>query len=103
MDLYYTAVDRQHIRRYVRVRDRLLPPSLREWSPRDHLAFFVSDLVNQASRRTRTTRTDCSRRSWRWSGDQATPSRVLGHGAYFVGRRFGNDRRHKGRRVHLTG
>src|SRR3977135_3771166 len=25
----------------------LLPPSLREWLPEDHLAYFVSDLVDQ--------------------------------------------------------
>ena len=27
--------------------DLLLPPSLREWLPEDHLALFVSDLVDQ--------------------------------------------------------
>jgi hypothetical protein len=27
--------------------DFLLPPSLREWLPADHLAYFVSDLVDQ--------------------------------------------------------
>jgi hypothetical protein len=25
----------------------LLPPSLREWLPEDHLAFFVNDLIDQ--------------------------------------------------------
>jgi hypothetical protein len=25
----------------------LLPPSLREWLPEDHLAYFVSDLIDQ--------------------------------------------------------
>ena len=25
----------------------LVPPSLREWLPEDHLAYFVSDVVNQ--------------------------------------------------------
>ena len=27
--------------------DLLLPASLREWLPEDHLAFFVSDLIDQ--------------------------------------------------------
>src|ERR1700729_1099927 len=27
--------------------DLLLPPSLREWMPEDHLAYFVSDVVDQ--------------------------------------------------------
>ena len=27
--------------------DLLLPPSLRDWLPEDHLAYFVSDLVDQ--------------------------------------------------------
>src|ERR1700737_1425668 len=27
--------------------DLLLPPSLREWLPDDHLAYFVSDVVDQ--------------------------------------------------------
>jgi hypothetical protein len=27
--------------------DLPLPPSLREWLPEDHLAFFVSDLIDQ--------------------------------------------------------
>ncbi len=27
--------------------DLLLPPSLRDWLPEDHLAFFVSDLIDQ--------------------------------------------------------
>src|SRR5262245_15197301 len=34
-------------RPYVPEQDLLLPPSLREWLPEDHLAFFVSDLVDQ--------------------------------------------------------
>jgi len=25
----------------------LLPPSLREWLPEDHLVYFVSDIVDQ--------------------------------------------------------
>jgi transposase len=34
-------------RPYVPEQDLLLPPSLREWLPEDHVAFFVSDLVDQ--------------------------------------------------------
>jgi transposase len=34
-------------RPYVPEQDLLLPPSLRVWLPEDHLAFFVSDLVDQ--------------------------------------------------------
>ena len=33
-------------RPYLPEQDLLLPPSLREWLPEDHLAFFVSDLVD---------------------------------------------------------
>jgi transposase len=34
-------------RPYVPEQDLLLPPSLREWLAEDHLAFFVSDLIDQ--------------------------------------------------------
>jgi transposase len=34
-------------RPYVPEQDLLLPPSLRDWLPENHLAFFVSDLVDQ--------------------------------------------------------
>jgi transposase len=34
-------------RPYVPEQDFLLPPSLREWLPADHLAYFVGDLVDQ--------------------------------------------------------
>jgi transposase len=34
-------------RPYMPEQDLLLPPSLREWLPEDHLAFFVSDLIDQ--------------------------------------------------------
>src|SRR5215216_7109978 len=34
-------------RPYLPEQDLLLPPSLREWLPEDHLAFFVSDLIDQ--------------------------------------------------------
>src|SRR3970040_505970 len=33
-------------RPYVPEQDLLLPPSLREWLPEDHLAFFVADLID---------------------------------------------------------
>ena len=33
-------------RPYVPEQDLLLPPSLREWLPEDHLAFFVGDLID---------------------------------------------------------
>ena len=34
-------------RPYVPEQDLLLPPSLRDWLPEDHLAYFVSDLIEQ--------------------------------------------------------
>jgi transposase len=34
-------------RPYVPEQDLLLPPSLQEWLPEDHLAYFVSDVVDQ--------------------------------------------------------
>src|SRR6267143_4027275 len=34
-------------RAYLPEQDLLLPPSLREWLPDDHLAYFVSDVVDQ--------------------------------------------------------
>src|SRR5213594_4540107 len=34
-------------RPYVPEQDLLLPPRLRDWLPEDHLAFFVSDLIDQ--------------------------------------------------------
>ena len=34
-------------RSYLPEQDLLLPPSLREWLPEDHLAYFVSDVVDQ--------------------------------------------------------
>jgi transposase len=34
-------------RPYVPEQDLLLPPSLRDWLPAEHLAYFVSDLVDQ--------------------------------------------------------
>ena len=33
-------------RPYVPEQDLLLPPSLRDWLPEHHLAFFVSDLID---------------------------------------------------------
>jgi transposase len=32
---------------YLPEQDLLLPPGLREWLPDDHLAYFVSDVVDQ--------------------------------------------------------
>jgi transposase len=34
-------------RPYVPEQDLLLPPSLRDWLPEQHLAYFVSDLIDQ--------------------------------------------------------
>ena len=34
-------------RSYLPEQDLLLPPSLREWLPEDHLSYFVSDVVDQ--------------------------------------------------------
>src|SRR5260370_12037261 len=34
-------------RPYFPEQDFLLPPSLREWLPEDHLSYFVSDLLDQ--------------------------------------------------------
>ena len=34
-------------RPYVPEQDLLLPPSLRDWLPENHLAYFVSDLTDQ--------------------------------------------------------
>ena len=34
-------------RPYAPEQDLLLPPSLRDWLPEGHLAFFVSDLIDQ--------------------------------------------------------
>ena len=36
-------------RPYVPEQDLLLPPSLRDWLPEGHLAYFVNDLVDQAN------------------------------------------------------
>src|SRR5690242_15969467 len=34
-------------RSYLPEQDLLLPPSLRDWLPEQHLAYFVSDVVDQ--------------------------------------------------------
>ena len=34
-------------RAYLPEQDLLLPPSLREWLPEGHLAYYVSDVVDQ--------------------------------------------------------
>src|SRR3954466_7188503 len=45
--VYYDAAMAKTYRRYVPEQDLLLPPSLREWLPENHLAYFVSDLIDQ--------------------------------------------------------
>jgi pimeloyl-ACP methyl ester carboxylesterase len=45
--VYYTAAMAKTFRPYRPEQDLLLPPSLRDWLPEDHLAYFVSDLVDQ--------------------------------------------------------
>ena len=45
--MYYTAGMAKTYRPYVPEQDLLLPPSLRDWLPEGHLAFFVSDLIDQ--------------------------------------------------------
>jgi DNA invertase Pin-like site-specific DNA recombinase len=42
-------------RPYVPEQDLLLPPRLREWLPEDHLAFFVSDLIDHSDLSAITT------------------------------------------------
>ena len=34
-------------RPYLPEQDLLLPPSLRDWLPEGHLAYFVSDLIDE--------------------------------------------------------
>ena len=43
----YTAGDGENVSSLLPEQDFLLPPSLRDWLPEDHLAYFVSDLVDQ--------------------------------------------------------
>ena len=45
--MYYTADDGEDVPAVCARTDLLLPPSLRDWLPEGHLAFFVSDLVEQ--------------------------------------------------------
>ena len=42
-------------RPYVPEQDLLLPPSLRDWLPEDHLVYFVSDLIDQVNLSAITT------------------------------------------------
>jgi len=35
-----------HFRPYTPDQDLLLPPSLREWLPQGHLAYFISDVID---------------------------------------------------------
>ena len=37
-------------RRYLPEQDLLLPPSLREWLPENHLVYFVSDVIDHLAR-----------------------------------------------------
>jgi hypothetical protein len=41
-------------RPYVPEQDLLLPPSLRDWLPEDHLAFFVGETISSRFRSPRT-------------------------------------------------
>src|SRR5437867_10486706 len=49
-------------RPYVPEQDLLLPPSLREWLPEDHLVFFVSNLLDQLELRAITPSTEAEKR-----------------------------------------
>src|SRR6266850_1745256 len=51
-------------RPYVPEQDLLLPPSLRDWLPEDHLAFFVSDLIDQLDLSTITTEYEDEQRGY---------------------------------------
>jgi transposase len=51
-------------RPYVPEQDLLLPPSLRDWLPEDHLAFFVSDLIDQLDLSAITTVYDGEERGY---------------------------------------
>jgi transposase len=49
---------------YVPEQNLLLPPSLREWLPEDHLAYFVSDLIDQLDLSAITTRYEDEERGY---------------------------------------
>lgn len=51
-------------RPYVPEQDLLLPPSLREWLPEQHLAFFVSDLIDQLDLAAITSRYEAEDRGY---------------------------------------
>ena len=51
-------------RPYVPEQDLLLPPSLREWLPEQHLAFFVSDLVDHLDLSAITARYEAEERGY---------------------------------------
>ena len=51
-------------RPYVPEQDLLLPPSLRDWLPEDHLAFFVSDLIDQLDLSAITSRYEVEERGY---------------------------------------
>ena len=43
------AVRAKTYRPYLPEQDLLLPPSLRDWLPDSHLAYFVSDVIDQVT------------------------------------------------------
>ena len=51
-------------RPYVPEQDLLLPPSLRDWLPEQHLAFFVSDLVDHLDLSAITARYEAEERGY---------------------------------------
>src|SRR4029434_3802164 len=59
-------------RPYVPEQDLLLPPSLRDWLPEDHLAYFVSDLIDQLDVSESTAVYDRERRASRASQQART-------------------------------
>ena len=48
-------------RSYLPEQDLLLPPSLRDWLPEDHFAYFVSDLIEQLDLSAITAVYECCR------------------------------------------
>jgi transposase len=51
-------------RPYLPEQDLLLPPSLRDWLPEDHLAYFVSDLIDQLDLSAITSRYEDEERGY---------------------------------------
>ncbi len=44
----------------------LLPPSLLDWLPEDHLVYFLADVVDQLIDSSVANRTERPRRSYQW-------------------------------------